>query len=103
MLYHAKEQKLTLPQGRLDCITFGSGDRPMVVIQGLSTRGIKGAGLLFALVYRIFAAGHTVYLFDRRTVLQKGVTVRELAADVAAGMDALGLTGANVLGVSQGG
>jgi len=103
VVFPIKEFRLRLADREMDCITFGSGDRPMVVIQGLSTRGIKGAGLLFSLMYRSFAAGHTVYLFDRRTVLREGVTVRELAADVAAAMDALGLTGANVLGVSQGG
>ena len=101
MVFPLKEFRLRLADREMDCITFGRGDRPMVVIQGLSTRGIKGAGLLFALMYRIFAVDHTVYLFDRRTVLREGVTVRELAADVAAAMDALGLTGANVLGVSQ--
>ena len=80
VVFPVKEFRLRLADREMDCITFGSGDRPMVVIQGLSTRGIKGAGLLFALMYRIFAAGHTVYLFDRRTVLREGVTVRELAA-----------------------
>ena len=103
MLYHAKEQKLTLPQGRLDCITFGSGSKPLVMIQGLNTRGIHGSAAALAWMYRRFAKDYTVYLFDRREDLPEGVTVRELAADTAAAMDALGLRKADIFGVSQGG
>ena len=98
-----KEFKLELPDHRVDCITFGRGERPLVMIQGLNTRGIRGAGLSLAWMYRAFAATHRVYLFDRRPDLPEGVTVQELAEDTARYMDALGLTGADVLGVSQGG
>lgn len=75
----------------------------MIMLQGLNTRGIKGASLSLAWMYRIFAKEYTVYLFDRRENLPKDVTVRELAADVAAAMDALDLSKADILGVSQGG
>ena len=103
MLYHAKEQKLTLPNGRMDYITFGSGRKPLVMIQGLNTRGIRGSAAALAWMYRRFAKDYTVYLFDRREDLPEGVTVRELAADTAAAMDALGLRKADIFGVSQGG
>ena len=103
MLYHAKEQKLTLPNGRMDYITFGSGRKPLVMIQGLNTRGIHGSAAALAWMYRRFAKDYTVYLFDRREDLPEGVTVRELAADTAAAMDALGLRKADIFGVSQGG
>ena len=54
-------------------------------------------------MYRLFAKDYTVYLFDRRPTAHPGITVREMAADVAAAMDALGLSSADILGVSQGG
>ena len=66
MLYHAKEQTLTLPDSQMDYITFGCGPKPLIMIQGLSTRGIKGAALSLAYLYRMFAGDYTVYLFDRR-------------------------------------
>ena len=103
MLYRAKEFKLQIGEMQMDCITFGKGKTPLLMVQGLNTRGIKGASLSLAYAYRMFAKDHKVYLFDRRDVVHEGITVREMAADLAAAMDALSITGADVLGVSQGG
>ena len=103
MLYQVKEQLLVLPDMELDCVTFGKGTRPLVMIQGLNTRGIKGAGLGLAWMYRIFAKDYKVWLFDRRKDLRAGVTIRDLASDLAAAMDAVGIANADIFGVSQGG
>lgn len=103
MLYNAKEKKLNLQDLQVDYITFGSGSRPLVMIQGLNTRGIKGAALSLAYMYRIFAKDYKVYLFDRRNDIGESITVRELASDIATAMDALGLKNADIFGVSQGG
>ena len=103
MLYGAKELKLTANGMQFDYIRFGSGKKPLIMIQGLNTRGIKGAALSLAYMYRIFAKEYTVYLFDRRPVVYDGITVRDIAADIASAMDALGLKNADVFGTSQGG
>lgn len=103
MLYHAKEHTLTLPDTQMDYITFGSGAKPLIMIQGLSTRSIKGAAVSLACLYRIFARDYTVYLFDRRKDIRGDITVRELASDIALALDALQITNADVFGVSQGG
>lgn len=103
MLYGAKELKLTANGMQFDYIRFGSGKKPLIMIQGLNTRGIKGAALSLAYMYRIFAKEYTVYLFDRRPVVYDGITVRDMAADIASAMDALGLKNADVFGTSQGG
>jgi len=103
MLYHVKENKLKVSGTEIDYITFGSGTKPLVMIQGLNTRDIKGAGMSLACLYRIFAKDYTVYLFDRRPDVWEGITVRDLANDVASAMDALSITDADVFGVSQGG
>ena len=103
MPLHAKEFTISIHGSQCDCIRFGKGSKTMIMLQGLNTRGIKGASLSLAWMYRIFAKEYTVYLFDRRENLPKDVTVRELAADVAAAMDALDLSKADILGVSQGG
>ena len=55
MLYNVKEDKLYIGDAELDYITFGTGAKPLVMIQGLNTRGIKGAGLPLAYTYRLFA------------------------------------------------
>ena len=103
MLYHARESKLHVQNMEFDYITFGSGTKPLVMIQGLNTRGIKGAAFPLACMYRMFAKEYRVYLFDRRPAAEEGLTVRDMAADMAAAMDALGLAHADIWGVSQGG
>ena len=103
MMYNAKELKVNVQNMQLDYITFGNGTKPLVMIQGLNTRGIKGAALSLAYMYRIFAKDYKVYLFDRRPVVQEGITVRDMASDIAIAMDILGIKNADVFGVSQGG
>ena len=103
MLYHVKEGKLSLLHTELDYITFGKGQKTLIMIQGLNTRSIKGAGLSLAFMYRLFAKEYTVYLFDRRPNVYEGITVRDFAYDIASAMDTLGIQNADVLGVSQGG
>ncbi len=103
MLYNAKERLLELNGKRLRYISFGKGEKPLVMIQGLSTRSIKGAALPLAFMYRIFAKEYRVFLFDRRETVDENITVRDFAADTAEAMDALDLKNADVLGVSEGG
>lgn len=103
MMYHAKELKLNIQNMSFDYITFGKGSKPLVMIQGLNTRGIKGAALSLAYMYRIFAKDYKVYLFDRRPEVLEGITVRDMALDIAMAMDTLGIKNAYIFGVSQGG
>ena len=103
MLYNAKEMKITVNQMEFDYIKFGKGKRALIMIQGLNTGTFKGMALPMAYMYRIFAKEYTVYLFDRRPKVQSGVSVRDFASDIADAMDALGISHADILGVSQGG
>ena len=103
MLYHAREHMLNISGGRMRYIAFGNGLKPLIMIQGLNTRSIEGAAVPLAHMYRIFAKEYRVYLFDRRTNVREGITVKELAEDISAAMDALGISNADILGVSQGG
>ena len=103
MMYNAKELMLNVQNMQFDYITFGNGKKPLVMIHGLNTRRIKGAGLSLAYMYRIFAKDYKVYLFDRRPVVQEGITVRDMASDIAMAMDILDIKHADVFGVSQGG
>lgn len=103
MLFNVREWQLKTENRSMDCISFGKGKKLLIMIQGLNTKGIKGAGFSLALMYRIFARDYTVYLFDRIKELPEKYSVREMAADIAAAMDELGLKNADVFGVSQGG
>ena len=103
MFYNVKEDKLKISNTEIDYITFGTGKKTLIMIQGLNTGGIKGAGLSLAFMYRIFAKDYTVYLFDRRPDIWEGITVRDFAKDITMAMDELQITNADILGVSQGG
>ena len=103
MFYNAKEDTLKFDNVQMDYISFGTGTKPLIMIQGLNTNGIKGAAVSLAYMYRIFAKEYKVYLFDRRVEVYDGITVREIASDIAMAMDALGISKADVFGVSQGG
>lgn len=103
MIYNAKEQVLELEDMRMNYITFGKGEKPLIMIQGLNTRGITGASVSLAYMYRIFAKDYKVYLFDRRENIKADITVRDLASDIARAMDSLTIKNADIFGVSQGG
>ncbi len=87
----------------LNYITFGRGKRKFVIIPGLSIHSVIGLKDAVINAYQAFAEDYTVYLFDRPKVLNDGITVRKLAEQTAAAMQELGIDGAYVLGVSQGG
>ena len=103
MFFNVKEDKLRASNTEIDYITFGVGKKNLVMIQGLNTGGIKGAGVGLACMYRMFAKEYTVYFFDRRPDLWEGITVRDFAKDIALAMDKLHVKNADIFGVSQGG
>ena len=96
---------LTLKNGRMDYIRFGKGARVLLMLPGLGDglRTVKGTALPMALLYRRFAKKYTVYAFSRREPLAAGMTTRDMAAEQAQAMEALGIDRAGILGVSMGG
>ena len=98
-----KCRSISIPGSELDCVSFGRGDMPLVILPGLSTRDVRSAGLMLSLMYRSFARDFTVYILDKPRHVPEGCTVAELADSCAAAMDALGIKKARVLGVSLGG
>ena len=104
-MLQAKNAVLRLPCGEMDYIRFGSGDRTLVMLPGVGDglKTVRGTALPFALMYRALAKDFTVYVFSRRRALPEHFTTREMAEDLNAAMGVLGLSGAAVVGVSQGG
>ena len=103
MIYKVKEGKLHTDNTEMDYITFGKVTKPLILVQGLNILFIKGLGHLLAYKYRLFAKNYTVYLFDRRANVYEGITVRDMAGDLAQAMDMLNITKADILGVYMGG
>ncbi|MBQ2954222.1 MAG: alpha/beta hydrolase [Clostridia bacterium] len=104
-MLQAKNGTLPMDGTTLDYIAFGCGTEPLVMIPGLGDglRTVRGMALGFSLQYGALAERFRVYCFSRKNELAEGSTTRDYADDLARAMDALGITGATVLGVSQGG
>ena len=97
------ENYVNIPSGRLTYVSFGEGQKNLIIIQGLNVRDLKGAGASLALMYKKFAKNYRVWFFDRRMVVKEGLTNWDLAEDIYDAMDALHIDSADVFGVSQGG
>ena len=98
-----KKLRLDIGPSTLDGVRFGTGPDILVMLPGLSLKGVWEAAFPLAWMYRVFAKDYTVYVFDRRAFVPAGCTIRDLAEDIVRAMEQLGLSQADVLGVSQGG
>lgn len=108
MLYGAKESALEINASgsrriKIKYISFGIGERPLVIIPGLSLRSISGMAVPLAYMYRVFAKDFKVFIFDRRDDVPEGFTVSDIADDTAESMRALSIESADIIGISQGG
>ena len=105
MLWNAKNGQADVGNGTMSYVSFGRGARTFVILPGLSDglATVKGKALMLAGPYRRFFDRYTVYMFSRRDDLPEEYSIREMAADQAIAMRRLGLEGAAVMGVSEGG
>ena len=87
----------------MDYVTFGNGDKSLVILPGLSVQSVMGSADAIAEAYDLFTEDYTVYLFDRRKELPDAYSVQDMARDTAEAIKALGLDQVSLMGVSQGG
>ena len=95
--------KITFGGGPTDWFCFGSGERTLAVIPGMSIKPISHSAEAIAAAFTAFTEDYTVYVFGRGRKVRPDCTIETLAADVAGAMDSLGLRGADVFAVSLGG
>lgn len=105
MLWNAKDGSIDIGGAKMDYVRFGSGEKNLILLPGLSDglATVKGKALLLAPPYKLFFKKYTVWMFSRRQDLPRGFSIRDMAADQAAALRALGVEKAAILGVSQGG
>ena len=105
MFYHAYNGRVCIGDSEMDYISFGNGNRTLIMLPGLGDglTTVRGMALIFSIMYRIYAKEFTVYVFSRKNHLQEGYSTREMAKDHDKAMTILGISKADVLGISQGG
>ncbi len=86
-------------------VSFGTGEKKLVVLPGLSDglATVKGKAMILSPPYKKFFHDFTVYMFSRKNDIPKGYSIKDMADDQVAAMKNLGIERACVLGVSQGG
>lgn len=103
-MFHTENKTVDLPSDvQMYYAKFGCKNNILVMIPGLNIVDIQGTAKNLAYYYRQFAKAYTVYIFDRRSGRDEGATIQSMADDLAAAMQYIGISGAYVLGVSQGG
>ena len=105
MSLNAKGGSICIENTEMDYISFGNGNRVLIMIPGLGDglKTVRGYALPFAMMYREYAEKYRVYVFSRRNKLPQVFSTRAMAKDIAIAMKELNIEKADVLGVSQGG
>ena len=98
-----KVQTVNTDKFKMKYFKFGSGDKPAVIIPGLSLKSVSETADSVASAYRAMNSDYTVYVFDRRLDCGEVYTVEDMADDTIEAFDILGIKHAYVFGVSQGG
>ena len=103
MRYIPRRHEIEIGNTIMDYITFGEGEKNLVLIPGLSFKTVRKFAEALSFMYRIFGKDYTVYAFDRKRRLPIGYTIKNMADDLAQVMTAIGIEKADVIGISQGG
>ena len=82
---------------------FGTGEKPFVILPGLSLKSVMGAADAIAGAYRKFTKEYTVYVMDRRSQLPPVYPIWDMARDTALALSRIGLRNIFLFGTSQGG
>lgn len=105
MFNHVHNGSVCIGNSKMDYVSFGNGNENLVMLPGLGDglSTVRGMALVFSIMYRVYAKKFTVYIFSRKNDLQERYSTREMAKDQAEAMSNLGISKANILGISQGG
>ena len=87
----------------MNYLKFGTGDKTLVMLPGLSVKSVLLMGDVVKNAFRAYDKDYTIYLIDRREDVPPVYTVADMARDTAEKMKELGLEDVCLFGASQGG
>ncbi|MBR5966634.1 MAG: alpha/beta hydrolase [Treponema sp.] len=86
-----------------ECAVFGNGKKPLVILPGIFNKSLMPLAGAVADRYQKFLDGYKIYLLDRPLEPPQNCGAAFLAKAAAESLDALGVKGACVVGISAGG
>ena len=97
-------QRNHLSDPGVDYVTFGKGDKTLIIITGLSLQRLGDMSNLaiYSLFYR-YAKEYKVYIFDRKDHIEEGISIENMADDLYHSLQELNIAKASIIGMSQGG
>ncbi len=100
-----KNGSMRIGNTEMHYVSFGNGNRKLVVLPGLSDglATVKNKAMILSIPYRKHLHEFTVYMFSRKYDMPEGYTIKDMADDQVLAMKSLGIDQAGILGVSQGG
>ena len=96
-------EKVNTERFSMDFFRFGTGEKTVVILPGLSVQSVMGAAEAIAAAYQSLAERYKIYVFDRRSNLPEAYSVQDMARDTAEAFQTLGLRDVCLFGASQGG
>lgn len=93
MLWNAKNGTVSIDHAEMAYVSFGYGNKTLVLLPGLSDglTTVKGKALLLAKPYKLFFEQYKVYIFSRRQNLPENHSIYNMAHDQAKAMKKLGI------------
>ena len=98
-----KIEKVCTNSFEMKYFKFGGGRRNFVILPGLSIVSVMNYADSIRNQYSEMEKDFTVYVFDRRTEIPSGYSIKGMAEDTIIAIKALGLTDIYLFGASQGG
>lgn len=97
-------QRNHLSEQGVDYITFGKGNKTLIIITGLSLQGLSDmSNLTIYSLFSRYARDYKVYIFDRKGHIEEGITIEDMADDLYQSLQELHIDNASIIGISQGG
>ena len=88
----------------VDYVTFGQGDKVLVIITGLSLQRLSDmSNLTIYSLFSRYAREYKVYIFDRKDHIEEGISIENMADDLYQCLQELHIDNASIIGISQGG
>ena len=80
MFWNAANGSVSLKNAKMSYVSFGHGEKKLVIMPGLSDglATVRGKALLLAPPYRRWLDRFTVYMFSRRDDIPDGFSIRDM-------------------------